>query len=185
MPAFVSNSVQSISDFDEFDVVSAPVSLDSLSCVVLSDFEAELIDNSLQANNDEDEVKERKKKFWENPSLHFAKLADLYKTKHSNAVTATIEMMAPTRKGNRGRRRIVLESIGRKVTWGAVQHWMAGRARLPEDVAQRWIEWHRQEAEKHLQVANSMKAVRLAQQSLEAPIEGWRDRRKGTDKSAA
>ena len=74
------------------------------------------------------------------------RLTDL-PAKYDTIASRMVRLIAPDAWG---RRRKVLATLPRKVTWGAVCYWMRDDAHLPADVAAAWKEWMRRDIAKRL-----------------------------------
>lgn len=174
MPAFVSNSVQSICEIDEIDVVGASVSLGSKAPVIAA---GEQVIKSSEENNYGGEEKKDKKLYRERALLAANKYKQLYKSKFDTPAARTIDLMTTPKRANVGRMRTVLDSIGREVSWGAVHSWRTGKIRLPDDVSEKWEAWNEERSREHSQIAADLRRDRLANRSLRRAPEGWRGRR--------
>lgn len=178
VPPFVSNSVQSIAEIDEIDVVSGANGAEVVSTAAeVIAAEERVIVESNEENNYEGEDKKDKKFYREKALLAANKYKQLYRSKFDTPVARTIDLMTTPKRANVGRMRTVLDSIGRDVSWGAVHSWRTGKIRLPDDVSEKWEAWNEERSREHAQIAMALRRDRLAQRTLKRAPEGWRGRR--------
>ncbi len=114
-------------------------------------------------------------------SIARANLANNQKARLTGAVADSILALAPwDRRLYPGRRKVILEIIGRKVTWGAVQHWMRDPEATPVDALGRFEAALREQAWAMLELAtqlDTIKAAKLAKprkRGRKSALEEWR-----------